>query len=52
MNCNFNAFVWVIEVIKISTKFRDCNKVDEPEEEDYSELSSQEKKTMIEDKIN
>lgn len=52
MNCNFNAFVWVIEVIKISTKFRDSNRLNEPEEVDYSDLSSHEKKTMIEDKMN
>ena len=49
MNCNFRAFLWVVDVIKISTNFHgDPSR----EEEDYSTLTANEKEIYIADRFN
>lgn len=44
MNCNFLAFMWVVDVIKISTGFRDDLATDE---HDYSPLQKNERESLI-----
>ena len=48
MNCNFNAFLWVVDVIKMTTGFRgDLAR----NEEDYSQLAKLDKETLIKEKF-
>ena len=48
MNCNYRAFMWVVDVIKISTNFQgDPSR----QEEDYKSLSASEKETLIADRF-
>ena len=48
MNCNYLAFLWVVEVIKIHTSYQADPKNNE---NDYSTLSPAEKKNLIDEKF-